>query len=692
MVSYGKLYSIPFRSRRNDNCVIEILQENYTGQCIELKASASGPFSVVIDDDDFLYCPKRLSSATMRFVTSDYLTQLYANNYQQNKVNFYRNGEIAWCGFISPELYTQDYSAAIFELEIECISAISSLENIEYKQAGENRGYVTMWQLLKDIVEASRGDYERVYIPYTYASSRGEYIKVVNVLEKMKINEQNFFDEDDKAMTYLEILEEVCKFLNWTVNDYAGSLYFVDVDHLGVYKSYTRDFSFAGDISANSITVQSVGFAGASHSLDIVPGYNKATVRCSNYGADKTQWEIDTKTLKRLLTQRDIRNENKASSRVYYYTGDSLIKAYLIDSAQQLKLATSNDLTSSRADINSVLGALPAKICNYEYKDNEPSIKEYNYDDIIQVRYAYSEGPVSAKSMVDMVCAMPILTIKKSAILYKNGAFAFSGQAQMALRNDMQAVELYPIEYNFILQPKLRASFRIGTKYYDGGAWQDTPSTFELVFPNDSTSANFDWHEIDNTKQLWQPYEGLKGTMIVLPEEPMLGDLEINIFPHYDYPRQDTLTFSGIRLKGFSLDYADYDADLIDDADSDRIYENTVNEVYVNELDEIEFKITSQNDDGAAYSKAVLNDDYLTNNLYSSIYDELIRPEEQLIRRISAQYQDTKMKLTQVIKNSAALTPLTTLSDKFMQGKSFVIIGGEIDYAMNKFTCKMVSK
>lgn len=48
-----------------------------------------------------------------------------------------------------------------------------------------------------------------------------------------------------------------------------------------------------------------------------------------------------------------------------------------------------------------------------------------------------------------------------------------------------------------------------------------------------------------------------------------------------------------------------------DDKDSDRIYENVVNENFINELDEIEFKISSYNNDGACYSKVLLLDEYL---------------------------------------------------------------------------------
>ena len=105
---------------------------------------------------------------------------------------------------------------------------------------------------------------------------------------------------------------------------------------------------------------------------------------------------------------------------------------------------------------------------------------------------------------------------------------------------------------------------------------------------------------------------------------------------------------------------------------------------------EIEFKISSYNNDGACYSKVMLGSDYLRDNLYSSIENALVRPEEQLIRRIINQYGATKIKLTQVLKNSESITPISVISDNYMNGTNFIVTGGEIDFAAEQFTCKMI--
>lgn len=44
-------------------------------------------------------------------------------------------------------------------------------------------------------------------------------------------------------MTLKEILEEICKLLNWTCVDWRGELYFVDIDHKERYYRYNTDLA-----------------------------------------------------------------------------------------------------------------------------------------------------------------------------------------------------------------------------------------------------------------------------------------------------------------------------------------------------------------------------------------------------------------------------------------------------------------
>ena len=257
-MNYGLIYTIPFATLDNTPCVVEIEKDNYSGSVQEL-TPGENPFTVDITDEEFLYTPTRFSTATIHIVGNDYLQSLFSIAYQQYRVTFKKNGTVTWCGFIKPELYTQDYSSTIFELQLECMSAMSTLEFIDYKQVGENRVFISLWDLLKKCISSANSQYTNIYIPHVYAQNAEDYVAGTNILESMTVSEQDFFDEDDEPMKLKEVLEEICKFLNWTCIDWRGELYFVDIDHIGEFYKYNPvTFEKVGTSSPSLLKIQNL--------------------------------------------------------------------------------------------------------------------------------------------------------------------------------------------------------------------------------------------------------------------------------------------------------------------------------------------------------------------------------------------------------------------------------------------------
>ena len=675
-MNYGTIYTLPFRSRKGDSCLVEIQKEDYTGQVTELTGSGEAPFSIEIADDDFLYVPVRFSTATIRVVGTDYLQSLYSTGYRQYRVIFKRSGIVMWCGFIKPELYTQDYSGTIFELEIECISAMSVLEYIDYKTKNEaEKGFVTLWELLTRCVSESRGSYSNVYIPHVYAKDKSNYTAWANVLQDMTISEQNFFDEEDKPMKLKEVLEEICKFLNWTCVDWKGDLYFVDADHAGDYYKYTLDFSTYTTVRGFTISVQKVTFSGDNHTLDILCGYNKVTVKDSNYPVGNLLPDEDFKKDKKLLSRLNSRLDRRCY-RKYLYPKNWDMFLY-----NEGKIITNKDLELYAYGAHEFEGGILERYCNYKIEDGKPDISDYSFTDVIQIKWPKERYGNDAPNEG----GGKVMTIKGAAAVYSTGIFCVSGSYKFINVDDMIPWD------NSSTPTHLYAQIRIGSMYYGSlrpGAgqpneWAANPGyTFKLDY--DRTGAKQDYYPMINQKTLDMPYSGVTGVIIPI-DRVLRGDFEFTLLT----PIGQSFRVGGVLVKGFKLSYHRPDDDETSD-NSDRTYENVVNEDYINELDEIEFKISSYNNDGACYSKVMLGDNYLTDNLYSSIEQKLVRPEEHLIRRIINQYGATKFKLTQILVDDEAITPITTITDKFQPNKRFTITGGTIDFAMNQFNCKMI--
>lgn len=144
-------------------------------------------------------------------------------------------------------------------------------------------------------------------------------------------------------------------------------------------------------------------------------------------------------------------------------------------------------------------------------------------------------------------------------------------------------------------------------------------------------------------------------------------------------------------LSDFEFNFNKYEDSEEEDSDSDRIYENVINESYVNELDEIELKISTYNQDEACFSKLVIDNKYLEDNLHCLLVNKVVRLEELLIQRIVSYYQKSHLKLTQQLVYHA-ISPASMLTDDSQPDKTFIYVGGEIDYQQDTMSVIMIEK
>lgn len=675
-------YRLPFFNYAGESLEIKFYMEDYIGE-IETLTGAPSAFVVTGTDEEFVYEPVRTSTASVSIVTDSLLNDLFSVNSHHVAVKLYRGNKLLWTGYVEPEVFTQAYVPIADKLSINCISAIGTLENIQYEKQTEN-GFITAINLLRYIIRSANGGYEKIYIPYVYGSSEVNYSTKKNIFDEITLAEENFTSE---GMMLDEVLEYFCRFFNWTLYDYEGSLYFVDADWKGEYFSYGEDLVTYEMVTPNTVLLQDIGFGGSDHTIDVLPGYNKVTVKAINNVFDELVENEDLETLK----------ENGFQSVSYdKLSGDDVKvvrKRFLIP--EKWELDSYDGDTGEKQDpkdaMNNSFGSALLKISEYggkwERSDFIPDISDYSWTLAVQDRVKgqqFQEKPGEAMSK-DLVA---IKGAKGAA--WMNGALSIDGSiivpwddANLAFCKPSGKSGYADITY----------VLRIGDKYWNGSSWVDSEAEFKIRYENESAGSPL---TVKNTKSPDMPYSGLSGYIIKLPDNaPIIGDLALKIRRTSEIgftPESGagSIKFYGYIYKNPNLNYKKKDGVVDEGENGDRVYENVVNEKFMSELDEIEFGISSYNEDGATYSKALLNGNFLTNNLYSAIEGTLVRPEEALIRRIINRYRVTKIKLTQVLKNSDLIHPFTVLYDNSMVSKKFMLLSGVWDYEQNTITLSMI--
>jgi hypothetical protein len=707
-MSYGLIYTVPFSSNNGVPYQVNIEKEGYTGESTELQGAAS-PFTVEINepDNDFRYYPFIGSTAKIKLVGNDYLTSLYSDNYLEYRVTLLKNGTVIWCGFIKPENYTQDYNDEIFELEIDCVSAMNILQYIDYSQQGEDEKiFLTFWGLLKYILNSAPSNYQAVYIPHVYSDNAADYASYDNVLQKIKISEANFFDDlnnttkiiDDKGTESTisnenpwkirDVLEEMSRFLHWTCVDWCGSLYFIDPDWSGEYLKYTADLSTYTVVQyPTALNVKDLGSAGSNNTLDILPGYNKVTIKTSNYNAGDIFPTESYDDLAVLETDDYSHNNDRCRKK---FLLPSNFHPILIDSKY-------NEITDlkSLTNRNTALGAQLIKRANYAVDKNGNAVERgtstpytnYSYEDLIQINVwdPYTTYAIGAK---------PVLfefTGKLPCAAYSDGAISINMSVQEAYLDGILSwgdkIPDTPTGQSPL--PNFIFLLKIGDYYWNGTVWTTKASTFSLQLNYDDTYTNDGgFLPIQTNKTLSMPYNGMDGYIIPLPDSPVFGELKFQLV--HIYTIQPNIAYN-LLIKDLKLSYQLKD-DYYTEGGTDRVYENIIEGNFASELDEIEEKISSYNYDGLCYSKVLLNNVYLTDNLYCALDEATVRPEEKLIKRIINFYSAIKIKLTQVLQESDSITPLSTFTDNYMSGKTFSMLCGSIDFEDDSFTVIMLEQ
>lgn len=681
-MSYGLKYVLNIKSLKERDLRIEILLSGYLGSVQELTGGVDA-FQVHIDDEDFLYTPLKLSTAKLSIIGEDYLRELYSTSYQQWKVRVYRDNALVWSGFIKPEIYTQDYSNDIFELEIECVSSISVLEHIEYETVGEVPSHVNLWMLLKRAIQKSKGDFNSIVIPHVYSKSKEDALTSYNIFEELKLNENNFFD-DDEVMNWLEILEELCKILNWTLNDWNGSLVFLDVDHKGTYRKYNSTLTSYTEIQPEQVSVQEIRHAGNNHSLDILGGYNKATVKVDN---NEVKGLLDLEENKELIGQRARANKKKRNEskrftiKKFYRHRKNEFKHYKKD----LSEITYDDFTEL-PDVEKwdILGATPIRFFDYRHivkgDDSYDETTSYSFQDAINImEVLYEPSGTKIKRVAELKRGTKLFTIKSKEFALSAGWVCIN--FTLSQFDELGCIHFEPEKNRF---DHVLASLRIGDMYWNGKSFQRSFTHFNIPLDNQDTG---DKNVKGKKNLIAEPYN-VNGYIIPIESESTIGLIELSFYAiGLTLPIIDR---AGYLLKNLELSYEHESIqDTNDEDEQDRVYTNVVNEKFVNELDEIEMKISTHNKDGICLSKLVLNDEYLKDNLYCLLLDDYVRLEELLIRRIRGQYSSPKYKLSQQL-NLIDLPLIPVLSDKNMVNSRFIIGGGTLNYTADLMDINLI--
>lgn len=114
------------------------------------------------DTSDVYKCAK-YSRMTINVINDKIYDDLFATRSNSVSAVLYKEGNIEWQGYLTPNIYSQDYAYYKNELQLECIDNISVLQYEPYKEKGNEVTEARTFRYLLDRVLKER--FDKVYYP-----------------------------------------------------------------------------------------------------------------------------------------------------------------------------------------------------------------------------------------------------------------------------------------------------------------------------------------------------------------------------------------------------------------------------------------------------------------------------------------------------------------------------------------------
>lgn len=289
----------------------EFLSINNTPYKIEI-TTASGttnksvilgetPLVVTGSENDFIYEPVKSTGATVTLLTNSFIPELYSGSALGTSVKVTSGNSVVWVGYLTPCAYTQAYDAPLESLELECVDGLSVLQDIPYQSDKEITNFLSV--IFKCLNRAKCFKYLFVCDTIQFTSTGTE-----NILTRLRISEQNFYDEKDYetqpdnevAWSCYDVLSEIMKYMGYTMAAYGEDVYIIDYDAIiqGRNKYYRYDIATSSSISTSvnlSHTHKIVGtsFAETGNSITLSKIYNQLSVKDDFYEIESIVEGVD---------------------------------------------------------------------------------------------------------------------------------------------------------------------------------------------------------------------------------------------------------------------------------------------------------------------------------------------------------------------------------------------------------------
>lgn len=209
------------------------------------------PFVTDEDASDDFFAPVRAQKATIHIVNEDgllTLDEMIPANNTDRPVRLVRikddgSEKVEWQGFLSCEVYSQDYTARPHDIALNANSVLGAMESVDFSL--DWAGFKTIRDTIFDVMRAvddEGGNVASLYFPVNGADILDKIIDTTVFVELHDQSNENSVVYTPKGISLNEAMVYICSFMGWTMREAADGIYFISADNSLGYKRYMREY------------------------------------------------------------------------------------------------------------------------------------------------------------------------------------------------------------------------------------------------------------------------------------------------------------------------------------------------------------------------------------------------------------------------------------------------------------------
>ena len=278
-----------FQDIDKNDYTVKIIPAGTESTTTEITLSANPV--VITQKSDGLFSEIKPLGCTIEILSSYIYPDMYATNERNVEVFVYAGSTVIFEGYLTPYAYDQPYANELDTIQLEAVSKLSALKDIDYRLVSDEPKIVSFKDLLWHLFINGAG-YSQYALKVYYTMG------IDKRLSFFKISEANFFDNDDARTPWKmeDVLSQICCYLGVSCVEYNNAIYLIDYQHiskannsltLNYFDNNQLDDTTYTSTYANVLkTITKDDYASNDSTISFDDIYNKVSVDVNTYNIE----------------------------------------------------------------------------------------------------------------------------------------------------------------------------------------------------------------------------------------------------------------------------------------------------------------------------------------------------------------------------------------------------------------------